>query len=1053
MANGPALFYLDALRKLQGAPQVTSPENNGGSLKIERVRSVAKTKALPEYGSPDPDTDYATTGARLTGRQVMGSDQTTITLYTCHEALGTREQQDLWNEHPRTYPYGSENYPRITRKYRFFADDLPEFVIGQTPDSIYTAATLIDLNVEDESAVVQVLTATFDDVPTVGEQATLGNGGAGLGISVAYPYGAQAFPVVTWKFRIVNSAYVAATDNMACPLPGYTNLVLTDQGRTPDDTTPTEAIETREFQRLPGLVISSEDASRLPRTLSALPAYYLNGDKLITTKQVVAYGTDTDALTGGVLSSKVDATTSLMATKTNVSRADPTLPTVYLPQSVEQAGGAEGQEYRLVVEVTDPATINAATDAAVALVKDLFNVLEYSTVSLSPTQVELHYLVVPGFPTLVGASFDSNIPEKFLTQFSLEEDTDWVDTTSATAASYLVVNPRVISCKITPEKVERAKRVTTLLPLGATLPTLTSVVRTEAGQYKTTVENVTDGTQPLPTLTELVEDETSQVAIGGGNFLRTVTTVSSLFSQPGYTIEIPDPLPERFRAAAPTVSTESIVAGVASPPALAIGDLSASAEQLTEQTVRLRRTTRNPASIPILKGDEAGRPVDQYPGIFGNGDGGGEVYQETVVTTGGTFTSTIPGAYELSREPISGTQDLLRLGVRYSQGGVSNYGTEITNADGTISSVQTSLDGGFVSPSFTTTSNQRPIGAGHFETETRVLTESRPILVGSQYDEVLGLFHGFTQQELSIEEAQQVTDKPGTEIIPKTKFASDVRIQTPDTTQYDNFMRVYHSTARINLPPVLVSIEVEVETSLGNGDQSETGTGALTGNGTISLSMENSSQASTSLLPEIAPVIEQADADNVAVVEYFFFVPSNSSIGVILGKAGGAQPWPQFKRQSHTIILKGQNANVRAQANARLSLSQTSGSASSSSASAGSESIALSSGSGEDQVFSSTIRAVVLPATIHPAIALSGTTTQTSTVTATAASDTGQSSASRTATLVAHMSVTPTTVPATPGLHAIPTSGIYAYKIDQEVFRDGYDKVRVLTVDFSQIPS
>ena len=48
------------------------------------------------------------------------------------------------------------------------------------------------------------------------------------------------------------------------------------------------------------------------------------------------------------------------------------------------------------------------------------------------------------------------------------------------------------------------------------------------------------------------------------------------------------------------------------------------------------------------------------------------------------------------------------------------------------------------------------------------------------------------------------------------------------------------------------------------------------------------------------------------------------------------------------------------------------------------------------------------------------------------------------------MSVTPTTIPASPGLNTIPTSGVYALKIDQDAFQDGYDKVRVLTVDFSQ---
>lgn len=392
MSNGPAAYYLDALRKLDGSPQITYPQDDLDCPKLERVITVPKGKALPAYGSPDPKADYAALGARLTVCQVLGTDKTQnhVSVYTVHEVLGTRAQQDLWNEHPRTYPYGSLAYPRVVRRYRFFTDSIPALYIGQSTDTEVVAAKLVDLSQEDENAAVTILTATFDDVPAANDQAGLGGTG-GLGVSISYPYATKDYPLVTWKYRVALGDYAPASDYAACPIPGYTALELVDQGRTPSDDVPGMVVASRVYQRLPGPLITTQDAARIPRQLTPIPAYYLNGDVLTTTVQDLAASDATTGQTSNtLLSSKVDAKNLLVFTRTNVSRPDDPLPTILLPQIVRDADNALGVESRSIVVPN-------------ATVPRGFGYWSGSMEPLSPTQSELRSLHIAAFPIRAGS--------------------------------------------------------------------------------------------------------------------------------------------------------------------------------------------------------------------------------------------------------------------------------------------------------------------------------------------------------------------------------------------------------------------------------------------------------------------------------------------------------------------------------------------------------------------------------------------------------------------------------------------------------------------------
>lgn len=511
--------------------------------------------ALPAY-TPDSQNPVAV----LVDEQAQPAEEPYNSLYLrvtyTFEDFGTRAEQDAWNLVDGTgFPFLSDLYPRLVRRYRFPANAVPTLTLGSTTDTVTPAAVLTAKAPTNESARVVVILATFEAFPTPAQQAALGGG---LGISIAYPED-PAFPVLTIKSVLLNGDYAVSPVGTACPVPGYTSLTITDENRAPADDAPSKTIHTREFQILPGAIVTSTDSSRLPRALTAIPGQYLNGDSLVTIRQKRPYGDAPDPLTGGVLSSKVDAQNRFYAVKTNVSRSTPTYPVLYQPRTVDGAGGAQGNERGQIVEVSDPATLAAAIDAALAALlatTSAFHVLNYVVNELSPTQAEIRALVVTNFPALVGAESSTSIPGKFLEGFALENDEDWIDTTTIQATGQLVTGASVVSCKIVPENAARAKRTTTRLPAGATLPSLTSTRVNAEGQTETVVESVTDGTEAIPAPTATTRTE--RQALGGGSFLRTVISVPGFALKQGQKLEtsygLVVPFTEQTKSAATAIT-------------------------------------------------------------------------------------------------------------------------------------------------------------------------------------------------------------------------------------------------------------------------------------------------------------------------------------------------------------------------------------------------------------------------------------------------------------------------------------------------------------------
>ena len=166
--------------------------------------------------------------------------------------------------------------------------------------------------------------------------------------------------------------------------------------------------------------------------------------------------------------------------------------------------------------------------------------------------------------------------------------------------------------------------------------------------------------------------------------------------------------------------------------------------------------------------------------------------------------------------------------------------------------------------------------------------------------------------------------------------------------------------------------------------------------------------------------------------------------------------WPTFKPEEHTFSLMGQQVSVGANAEASLSYRWSTNAVSYFMSPAGGSDM-----EGTNWDVASNIRSVRLPPTIHGAISLTGGTSTTALAYASATAEipgvagvggapsftsiTSTTNIAKNATA----SVTPTSLVATSGTTAIPTSGLYLFDIQAQPYKLGYNQVRAILVNFN----
>jgi hypothetical protein len=88
-------------------------------------------------------------------------------------------------------------------------------------------------------------------------------------------------------------------------------------------------------------------------------------------------------------------------------------------------------------------------------------------------------------------------------------------------------------------------------------------------------------------------------SLGNGQSVQRVITSPELFTAKSFSVERPDVVPDKFRVAVPTSTTEERIAGVADTPDLVESELAATEQQENVHVKRVRKTKRDPVSLPV----------------------------------------------------------------------------------------------------------------------------------------------------------------------------------------------------------------------------------------------------------------------------------------------------------------------------------------------------------------------------------------------------------------------------------------------------------------------
>lgn len=570
MADRPALYYLDGLRKLRGEPHISSPENNAGVLKSERVFTKPRTWTRPDYLSAEPDAKLAEKGCVLTHIEETGGDNLNVELYLVYETL------------PGTVLVGTQLDERGDTQTVF-----TQIVVKGTPAD---GSTLLQ-----EGSVEAV-----DNVR--GRKRTT---------SVA------SHSTLTGGEFDEDGAAITTSDDIVAP------------GTAPAD----------------GLLVVSDTVEPLTKQKSRR-----------TRKTVTAH-----------------------------------------PVITTQRRNERGDLETVAEQTVDPSTAPAA---------DGLLVTEATITGRTATKSRKRTATVAAHSALVGAEFNE--------RGELVTITDNIVAPGTAPADGLLVE----SDSVTPLSATKAKRVRKTV--AGRIP-LKTVENRKVGRQETLIPAKFLGADTLTITTQIVDPSTAPTPLS-------TTLVSSIVAQQSATKALrtdttrpENPYPtlggsemSNFAGGQAAASVDKIVpAGTAAQTGFGI--LSSEVTPIDANSSELR--TSSVTSFPLLSGSEAGRPASEFPGIYGNGDGGGEEYEEQIVPTGGSPMGPWPTGYGvLSRQPINQYEQRVRVGVRASESGVSEYITSGEAPDGSVTTTYRNLGGNFHQPGFLTLSTEtRPLSGGKTE--------------------------------------------------------------------------------------------------------------------------------------------------------------------------------------------------------------------------------------------------------------------------------------------------------------------------------------------------
>lgn len=541
-----------------------------------------------DYGTPHPD-QTRFPGAKLVYQEPLdGSDQFVRRIYATDRA-----DQDAYN-YAVKYSSGSPGHPIYIRTYVEPRASYTPLADG-SPDSVFPDAFLVE---EEMQPVEGELNSLYVKVSRVFETLP-----GPLLTSFETNEAGQKVTITTQRKSSADYSLPAASATSSPSAQAEDTGVVTEQIRS----VPT--IFTRKQ-------FSAERPDMLPQKFrAAVPD--------VETSEIVAGTAVQPTLGQGDISASETQQSLFVKQVSRRSRTSPTYPRVI----VETTATRDGQLATVTSTLDD--SIQTADTGPLIESSEVTDLGDGRSIKVT-TEVD----EVFEQPSFTRAKEDLT-PQKFRA------------TVTETVEERTIPGTATMPASLTGDQISKTEEQLTLdrkrvrtqeRAIGTTTSTLNEQVVTPDGQLATRTLTLSNQQQTVTPSATLLQGEVEQ--LGDGRTVRTVVTVPSVFDELRLAKEKPDLVPQEFRGAVPTETTEVVQSGVtATMPSLGPGELAKTVQRITANKLRTSVTTRPSTALPVTL-----TPSDTLI----DGDGITVTRTKTLASGAQTFTpsATVSGSVE-----------------------------------------------------------------------------------------------------------------------------------------------------------------------------------------------------------------------------------------------------------------------------------------------------------------------------------------------------------------------------------------------------------------------
>jgi hypothetical protein len=401
-------------------------------------------------------------------------------------------------------------------------------------------------------------------------------------------------------------------------------------------------------------------------------------------------------------------------------------------------------------------------------------------------------------------------------------------------------------------------------------PQLVGFATNNEGQL-TTVTTQRKGSQnytpPDPTATKTVEANREDAE----SIVERIVDAPRVFPASSFSVERPDPIPQKFRVAIPTKTSEFSLQGTAQSTSLLSNELSKSEQQVTEFVKRARVISRTPPAKTTLTGS-------QYTTDLGGG------------------IATVTEEY-----PFKGTVQSIEFGVVSDE--VEDLG------DGNKIRKQIKLP-------------KKQFDLKEFDDGGNpIFAETMAVLKGQDYDEELDIVIPYSQV-VAEPTTTKITEGERRRVTPRD--LSHSLVQKYDVEDAQDLLDEYYweipDMIAVKLPNKLLSARAVTSRSASSGEGEGIGD-------TFTWSYSKSESIRGSVIYDI----EEGFDGNIPTVRSIFFLPKGSSspdevLNRLKIERGNANLkfWPNARPQSHELVVLGQTVSIEESESVSFDSSSTS---------------------------------------------------------------------------------------------------------------------------------